>query len=216
MLKTAKTRRVAGGPLPVLATSDEELLLCYRNTGSREAFEELVRRYQRELYSYLRRYTGDAVLAEDAFQATFLQLHLKCDQFDATARLKPWLYTIATHQAIDAMRKDRRHKMVSLDRKNTSQADDAGSLLEVLEEGRETGPQPQLHAAERRQWVHQAVSELPEHLRCVVVMVYHRGLKYREVADRLSLPLGTIKSRVHTAMQKLQDAWSKSDLSRND
>lgn len=201
--------------MPVLAHSDEELLLRYRRTGQREAFEELVRRYQRELYSYLRRYTGDAAMAEDAFQATFLQLHLKCGQFDATARLKPWLYTIATHQAIDAMRKNRRHKMVSLDRKNIAREDDAGTLLEVLE-GREVGPQRRLHAAERREWVHEAISDLPEHLRCVVEMVYRKGMKYREVAERLKLPLGTIKSRVHTAMQKLQDAWYKSDLSRND
>src|SRR3989304_2158430 len=89
-------------------TPDEVLLLAYRDHADRTAFSELVRRYERELYSYLRRYLGDAGMAEDAFQATFLQVHLKCDQFAEGRRFRPWLYTIATNQAIDAQRRNRR------------------------------------------------------------------------------------------------------------
>ena len=68
---------------PVIGTSslsartDEALLLAYRDSGQRELFDELVRRYERELFSYLRRYVGDHEMAADVFQATFLQLHLK-------------------------------------------------------------------------------------------------------------------------------------------
>src|SRR4051812_4952482 len=58
--------------------SDESLLQRYCQTADRSAFEELVQRYHRELYSYLRRYLGDAAMAEDAFQTTFLRMHLKC------------------------------------------------------------------------------------------------------------------------------------------
>src|SRR5436305_14497208 len=96
--------------------SDEELLLGYRESGDANLFSELVRRYERELYSYLRRYLGDASMAEDAFQATFLQVHLKCDQFEEGRKFRPWLYTIATNQAIDAQRRNKRHRSVSLDR----------------------------------------------------------------------------------------------------
>ena len=67
------------GRLPV--QPDEELLATYAETGNRNAFEELVHRYERELYSYLRQCLGDAQWAEDAFQTTFLQVHLKCRQF---------------------------------------------------------------------------------------------------------------------------------------
>src|SRR5262245_9972926 len=70
------------GPVTWTAKSDEELLLEHRLRRTRAAFEELVRRYERELYSYLRRYLGDATLAEDVFQATFLQLYLKGEQFE--------------------------------------------------------------------------------------------------------------------------------------
>src|ERR1051325_8707465 len=94
--------------------TDEELLVRYRDTADRQAFAELVRRYERELFSYLRRYLGDASMAEDAFQATFLQVHLKCDQFEEGRKVRPWLYTVATNQAIDAQRRKKRHRNVSL------------------------------------------------------------------------------------------------------
>src|ERR1051325_9560580 len=105
--------------------TDEELLVRYRDTADRDAFAELVHRYERELYSYLRRYLGDAAMAEDAFQFTFLQVHLKCQQFEAGRPVLAWLYTIATNQAIDAQRRNRRHRMVSLDRRQGgAQGDD--------------------------------------------------------------------------------------------
>ena len=89
--------------------TDEQLLHNYRDSGDRELFARLVRRYERELYAYLRRYLGNAEMAEDVFQSTFLQVHLKCDKFDTSRRFKPWLYTVATNQAIDAQRRNKRH-----------------------------------------------------------------------------------------------------------
>src|SRR6267142_4677247 len=88
--------------------SDEELLVGYREKGDANLFSELVHRYERELFSYLRRYLGDANMAEDAFQATFLQVHLKAHQFEEGRKVRPWLYTIATNQAIDAQRRNKR------------------------------------------------------------------------------------------------------------
>src|SRR2546423_1852809 len=101
-----------------------------------EAFGFLVRRYERELYGYLRRYLQDATLAEDVFQNTFLQVYIKSGQYEAGRPVRPWLYTIATHQAIDALRRNGRHQAVSLD--ETREADPAGELQGVGEalEGR--------------------------------------------------------------------------------
>ncbi|HTQ38368.1 MAG TPA: RNA polymerase sigma factor [Pirellulales bacterium] len=188
--------------------SDEALLLEHRLRGSRRAFEELVQRYERELYSYLRRYLSDATLAEDVFQATFLQLHLKAEQFEEGRKVRPWLYTIATNQAIDAQRRNRRHKMVSLDRRGHSQElqDNVGSLLDLL-----TSKEPQaadnLETDERRQWVRQAIAQLPDALREAVLLVYYQGMKYREAAEVLDIPVGTVKSRMHAAILKLNEAW---------
>ena len=90
----------------------------------------LVSRYERELFSYLRRYVGSAEMAEDVFQATFLQIYVKRDRFVAGRRFRPWMYTIATNQAIDAQRRNRRHRMVSLDQRSGN--DEEGDLMSVV------------------------------------------------------------------------------------
>lgn len=192
---------------PLADRTDEDLLSAYRKNGDREAFNQLVRRYERELYNYLRRYLGNAAQAEDAFQSTFLLVHLKCAQFDESRKVKPWLYTIATNQAIDLQRRNKRHRMVTLDRRHSSGSeDDLGSLLDLLQT-RETNPLAQLESAEQQAWVRRALENLPEYLRTSVNLIFHQGLKYREAADILEVPVGTVKSRLHTAILKLNQAW---------
>ena len=188
--------------------TDEELLLEYRLTGNSELFETLVRRFERELYNYLRRYLNSQVLAEDAFQATFMQVHLKCHLFDEQRKVRPWLYTVATNQAIDIQRRNKRHKLVSLDRPNRVQHDELGSLVDVLS-SREEEPTNGLEQGERKEWVRQAVAALPEQLRSAVRLVYFRGMKYREAADELDVPVGTVKSRLHSAVKRLGEAWQQ-------
>ncbi|MEX0613715.1 MAG: sigma-70 family RNA polymerase sigma factor [Pirellulales bacterium] len=186
--------------------TDEELLLEYRLTGTSAVFETLVKRYERELYNYLRRFLNNQVLAEDAFQATFMQVHLKCHLFDEHRKVRPWLYTVATNQAIDIQRRNRRHRLVSLDRPNRVQHEELGSLVDVLS-GREGEPASGLELGERSEWVRQAVAALPEQLRSAVRLVYFRGMKYREAADELDVPVGTVKSRLHSAVKRLGQAW---------
>src|SRR5262245_47845076 len=159
--------------------TDEELLLQYRTSGDADLFSQLVRRYERELYSYLRRYLGDAEMAEDAFQAAFLQVHLKCQQFESGRAVRPWLYTIATNQAIDLQRRSKRHRMVSLDRSSSADGDDVGKLLDLLV-SKEPIPTAQLSADERRDWLHRTVESLPQSLQDVINLVYFQDLKYRE------------------------------------
>ena len=199
---------------PNASWSDEDLLLEYRGLGDRRAFDELVHRYERELYNYLRRYLGDAEMAEDAFQSTFLQVHLKCDRFEPGRRVRPWLYTVATNQAIDAQRRDRRHRMVSLDRRcvGGGEDDSAGSLVELLD-GEHASPAEELESAEQAREVRRAVDKLPESLREVLLLVYYQGLKYREAADVLSIPVGTVKSRLHAAIRRLNQALTPTKLS---
>ena len=197
-----------GSTADVDRMTDEELLLEYRLTGSSAMFEALVKRYERELYNYLRRFLNNQVLAEDAFQATFLQVHLKCGLFDADRKVRPWLYTVATNQAIDIQRRNRRHRLVSLDRPNRVENDELGSLMDVLS-GRESEPANGLEQTERKEWVRQAVAALPEQLRSAVKIVYFRGMKYREAADELDVPVGTVKSRLHAAVKRLGEAWEQ-------
>ena len=188
--------------------SDEELLGRCRRTEDKAAFESLVHRYERELFSYLRRYLGNAEMAEDVFQATFLQVHLKREQFEEGRRFRPWLYTIATNQAIDAQRRNRRHRMVSLDHR-TGGENDVGSLVEMLAGNGQTAD-AEMEVEEARDWVRSAVDDLPESLKSALMLVYHQGMKYREAADVLGIPVGTVKSRLHSALLKLNDSWRRS------
>jgi RNA polymerase sigma-70 factor (ECF subfamily) len=188
--------------------TDEQIMARYKKEGCRDLFALLVRRYERELYSYLRRYVGNAEMAEDVFQSTFLQVHLKCDRFDESRRFRPWLYTVATNQAIDAQRRQKRHRMVSLDQTNKSQDSvDIGSLMNLLE-GNDGDPLEHVAQLERGQWVQQAVSELSTQMRGVIDLVYYQGMKYREAADILGVPVGTVKSRLHAAVVKLNEVWA--------
>jgi RNA polymerase sigma-70 factor (ECF subfamily) len=189
--------------------SDEELLSLFQR-GQREAFGQLVRRYERELYGYLCRYLGDASLAEDVFQNTFLQLYTKIGTYERGRPVRPWLYTIATHQAIDALRRVNRHQTLSLDQQRDEGVNgDVQTLLSMLE-SRWSSPLEQVQSEERRQWVRESVDRLPDFLRQVVVLAYYQGLKYREIADILDIPLGTVKSRLHAALIRLQEAWDAS------
>ena len=185
--------------------SDEELMGRYREESRAELFTELVHRYERELYRYLARYLGDPTLAEDVFQNTFLQVHLKRGLFEEGRPFRPWLYAIATHQAVDALRKVGRHPTVSLDQRvgSGSHDSDAGNLIDLLV-SEETGPLSRMQETERQQWVRESIARLPEALRQTLILAYHQDLKYREIADILKIPVGTVKSRLHAALEKLQ------------
>jgi RNA polymerase sigma-70 factor (ECF subfamily) len=188
--------------------SDEDLMVRFCR-GQAEAFGLLVRRYERELYGYLRRYLGDGNLAEDVFQNTFLQLYVKSGQYETGRPVRPWLYTIATHQAIDALRRNGRHQAISLEQTPSQPGEgELSSLLDMLE-CRGPSPVESASAQERREQVKASVDLLPDFLRQVLILAYYQGLKYREIADILEIPVGTVKSRLHAALVKLQEAWAE-------
>ncbi|MCE5268101.1 MAG: sigma-70 family RNA polymerase sigma factor [Planctomycetaceae bacterium] len=204
----------ACGHNPLPAWSDEKLLLDYRSGRDGKVFEELVRRYEKELYGYLRHYLGDAEMAEDVFQQTFLQVHLKCDQFEVGRKVRPWLYTIAINQAIDSQRRNRRHRMSSLDRVSRQNPDgDTGTLAEILGVSTD-GPGAGAEAAEENESLRRAVDALPELCKQAVILVYFQGMKYREAAEVLGVPVGTVKSRLHAALERLTESMSRVSLPR--
>lgn len=196
---------------PELAEStDEQLVERYRKTGDRSLFEALMRRYEREIYAYLRRYIGSSEMAEDAFQGTFLQVHLKSHQFDLSRRFRPWLYAIATNQAIDVQRRNKRHRMVSLDRSaSDEESGRSGTWADKLV-GDDENPLSAASREENGRWINNAVDSLGEPMQQVIQLVYYQGLKYREAAEALGIPVGTVKSRLHAAVNRLGLLWNES------
>lgn len=196
---------------PDAALSDEELVERLQQ-GESDLFGSLVKRYERELFGYLRRYLGDETAAEDVFQNTFVKLYEKIGQYEPGRPFRPWLYTMATNLAIDAQRRAGRRPSVSLDQ--ARQADEHGQsqpLLDLLaNENGSVDPFGHLAEKERRDLVRAGIEALPEHLKQTVLLAYYQGLKYREIAEILGIPVGTVKSRLHLALARLHEGWKKS------
>lgn len=188
--------------------TDEQLFLRFVRTHDQAAFEVLVLRYEHELYGYLCRYLHDRELAADVFQATFLQVHRKADRFEAGRPFRPWLYTVATHQAIDARRRLRRHRIASLDAPDPSRD---GRPAEPAARPEPCGGE-RLASAESCARLRAAVDRLPEGQREAIALVYFKGVKYREAARLLHVPVGTVKSRLHAAVVKLGTLLRKQDF----
>ena len=193
--------------------TDDELLARFRS-GQRDAFGDLVRRYEGELFGYLRRYLGDAELAADVFQNTFLLVFTKAHQFESGRPFRPWLYAIATNQAIDATRRQARHNAVRLDDATEALADGESSQLSRFLESDEPGPLELLEDAERRMLVRESIDELPDFLKQVILLTFFQGLRQSEVGEALGIPVGTVKSRTHTALARLLQMWEEKSSSR--
>jgi RNA polymerase sigma-70 factor (ECF subfamily) len=184
--------------------SDEELLMaCQR--GDPDALPEVIRRHERGIYSYLRRYTRDPVLAEDVFQDTFLKVHEKIGQYQEGRPARPWLYTIATHQAVDALRRAKRRRGASLDESRDRAGGGEGARLADAVESHEDAPSERMERGELAERMRAAVDMLPDLYREVLILAYYHEMKYQDIGEVLGLPLGTVKSRMHAAMGKLAE-----------
>lgn len=186
--------------------TDEELFTRIQR-GEHSLFGSLIRRYEHELFGYLRRYVGDTLLAEDVFQNTFVQLFLKREHYNPSKPLRPWIYTIATNQAIDAMRRAGRDSVVSLDAIGSAASDSDALVNQVRDQQLE--PVDAALRAERDELIREGVDRLPEPFRQSLILAYFQGLKYREIAEILGVPVGTVKSRVFTAITRLQESLAE-------
>lgn len=189
--------------------TDEQLLVRLRD-GDREWFGTLVRRYERELYGYLRRYLGDAELAADVFQNTFVAVFTKIQQYEPGRAVRPWLYAIATNQAIDSLRKQKRRSERTTDPLPTGGDDAKARTLFELLASREADPAELAVSDELSKQVRGAVDQLSDLHKQVIVLSYFQGFKYQDIAEVLGIPLGTVKSRLNSAMAKLTEIWMKS------
>jgi len=184
---------------------DSELLRRYLD-GDADSFAALMERYRKELYNFLVRFTGDAALAEDVFQEAFLQLHISAGAFDSSRRLKPWLFTIAANKARDAMRSRWRRQAAPLDATVGRGEGDRISYADLMP-AQIPSPDDAMMNLEIRQAVQKIVDKMPENLRVVLLLSYFHDFPYKEIADILNVPLGTVKSRLHAAVRHFAKAW---------
>ena len=160
--------------------------------GSREAFDELVRRYRRSVYNLVRALTGGDGDAEDLVQDVFVRAFRAIDGFRGDSTFKSWLYRIAVNVVHTHLQRRRTREPFSIAR-----AGDA-SLTEVPD------ADDLESAVLRRQAIERALASLPEQLRVLVVLRDVHGLKYDEIAKIVKSPRGTVESRLFRARQQLR------------
>ncbi|HYE03259.1 MAG TPA: sigma-70 family RNA polymerase sigma factor [Phycisphaerales bacterium] len=195
--------------MPAEARTDEELVEAYRR-GETAAFATLVRRHHDDLIRFLVRLTGNAAVAEDAFQESFLQVHLSAESFDVSRRFKPWLFTIAANKARDALRRSSRRKALDLSAPiaGSGGEDGQGQTYVDLMEIDVDPPHAALDAEERNRLVQEALAGLPYSLREILLLAYFQRMSYNQVAEALGIPLGTVKSRLHSAVAAFARRWN--------
>jgi RNA polymerase sigma-70 factor (ECF subfamily) len=176
------------------APTDARLVEAARQ-GDRDAFGDLVARYQDRLFNTMLRIAGSREDAADAVQDAFVQAYLKLDAFRGDAQFFTWLYRIAMNVALS--RRRRLRPMGSLD------AAKAAAGEEPMDAA--AGPRDRMLADERAAQVHTALADLGEGQRKILVLREIEGCSYEVIADILELPVGTVRSRLFRARLQLRD-----------
>lgn len=188
--------------------SDAELLKLYES-GNEAAFRELANRYKDNLYAFLRRFLGRQDLVEEVFQETFLQMYNSRDSFDKSRPLKPWLFTIAANKAKDKLRSRQRKSAMTIGNIADSQEMSFEEMMNTLSSDN-TEPYSELETKERSERVREIISGMPETYREILIFAYFNQFSYKQIADILSIPIGTVKSRLHTAVGRFAKEWKAS------
>ena len=174
---------------------DDQQLIVGVVKGDERAFLALYDRYASRVYGLTLRVLGDTMLAEEVTQDTFLKLWSRARQYNpGQGGLAPWLLTIAHRTALDRLRLENRRVPAS----NAQDPEETWPLL----------PDESTQNGEAR-WrsLYLAVQSLPDEQRQVIDLAYYKGMSQSEIAEVLGWPLGTVKTRVRSAMQNLRQVW---------
>ena len=177
--------------------SDENKLIAQVTKGDERSFLEIYDRYASRVYGLTLRILGNAMLAEEATQDTFLKLWSRAHQYLAEqGPFLPWLLTIARRVALDRLRLETRRPTLS----DSNDPDDAWQTIPDLET-----------MSDESRWrsMHFAVQALHPDQRQVIELAYYQGLSQSEIAEVLGWPLGTVKTRLRAAMEKLREIWNE-------
>lgn len=174
----------------VQAVSERDLVIRAQN-GDRNAFSELVRIHAQGVRNVIYRMCGDAQLAEDAAQETFIRAWQNLSSYRPGTPLRNWLYRIAVNAGTDMLRKEKRIL-----------PDDIGDLH--LTDGR-PNPETLVSQHERAVLVQKAILSLPGASRAVLVLREYEELSYHEISSTLDIPVGTVMSRLNYARKLLKD-----------
>jgi RNA polymerase sigma-70 factor (ECF subfamily) len=188
--------------LPNLPDAD---VVALAQKGKEAAYRELIRRYERPVYSLIYRMVRDATAAEDLAQDAFIKVLNHIDKYRPEFKFSSWLFKIANNIAIDHLR--RRHvDTISMDGSPnaTSASDVEATSFEIADQGENA--LDEMTARELGSAIERAIASLrPEYRNCIMLR-HVEGRSYEEIAATLDLPLGTVKTYIHRARHQLREA----------
>lgn len=188
----------------VLSISDEQAMWRVQTQDDHRAFALLVERWQGPILELCTRMTGDPHAGEDLKQAAFARLYEKRGQYRASARFSTYLWRVALNLCYDELRRIKRRSEWPLDENaSESEANRPALNSEVL------SPHEQAVQEEESALVREALLDLPEHYRTVIVLRHYENMKLREIAEVLEIPAGTVNSRMAEALTQLTSALER-------
>jgi len=189
--------------LDLVSATDQEIVALARE-GREAAYRELIRRYERPVFSLILRMVRDRQLAEDLAQETFIKALNAIGSYRPEFKFSSWIFKIANNAAIDHLRR-REVDTLSIDgAPNATTPDDIeATALQVGDRG-ET-PLAELEARELGGAIERAIGRLRPEYRSCIMLRHVEGLAYEEIAQLLDLPLGTVKTYIHRARHELRD-----------
>lgn len=188
---------------------DTALILAFKK-GRIGAFTQLVDRHQRSLINFFYHLSWDRQLAEDCAQEVFLRLYTHLGSYEPQAKFTTFLFRIARNLWIDRRRYENAHiRPVSLE--SPLGFGESRVLRDRLPDSTTT-PVEMLEREERQEALRRAIDRLSEEQRTVLVLGEIQGLKYQEIGEILGIPVGTVKSRMHTAVERLKEMLAGQDL----
>lgn len=188
-----------------LPISDEELMAQYQK-GEESAFQQLFSRHKRGVYGYILRYTRNEQESEEIFQDAFIKMHRAAPTWIPSAKFSTWLYTIVRNLCIDAHRKKKIRRTISLDEKGE---DDERSLYDVVASD-DPSPDSQTSDLEIGKVLEAALAKINPDQREVFLLREKSGLKFEEIAEVLGVSVNTVKSRMRYALETLKKILEKS------
>jgi RNA polymerase sigma-70 factor (ECF subfamily) len=186
--------------------SDEQLMARVRR-GDAAAFEALFSRYGEAVRRHLAGVVRDVAAAEDLTQDVFLRLWTRAEQWECRGAFRAWLFRIATNLALNHLRSVRRRREELLGDPTVDPDADGDTLAGRLIDALSPDPAAALEERERSRRLRHLVEQLPIEKREIVRMIHEEEMEIREVAEQLSIPEGTVKSRLFHARRRLAQAW---------
>ncbi len=187
--------------MTLMAENNDKLLIDRCKRGDRDAYDALVRAYEKRVYNLAYRLSGNYDEANDISQDAFLRVFQALKLFRGEANFSTWLFRIVTNVYLDRRKRTRNKQHLSLEEYIEL---DENSVARQIED---PGPTPDVLAEthERTALLQTAITALPDYQRTMVVLYHTEGLSYDEIAEVLSLPIGTVKSRLNRARLTLRE-----------